>query len=63
VIYPAADNAVKASGIRRIMPPVYAMIVLTLVGIADAAYVAHGNYTGAPLWYPILDGCNTGQAL
>jgi hypothetical protein len=45
------------------MPPVYAMIVLTLVGIADAAYVAHGNYTGAPLWYPILDGCNTGQAL
>jgi uncharacterized membrane protein len=59
VTYPAADNAVKASSIRRITLPVYAMIVLTLIGIADAAYVAHGNYTGAPLWCPIIDGCNT----
>ena len=58
-MYPAADNAVKASSIRRITLPVYAMIVLTLIGIADAAYVAHGNYTGAPLWCPIIDGCNT----
>jgi uncharacterized membrane protein len=38
---------------------VYFMLALTLVGIADAVYVAHGNYTGAPLWCPILDGCNT----
>jgi uncharacterized membrane protein len=60
MIYPAADNnAVKAPGIRRITLPVYAMLVLTLIGIADAAYVAHGNYTGAQLWCPILDGCNT----
>jgi len=59
MMYPAADNSAKASGVRGITPPVYAMFVLTLIGIADAAYVAHGNYTGAPLWCPILDGCNT----
>ena len=35
------------------------MLALTLIGIADAAYVAHGNYTGAPLWCPVFDGCNT----
>ena len=35
------------------------MLALTLIGIADAVYVAHGNYTGASLWCPILDGCNT----
>ena len=35
------------------------MIALTLIGIANAAYVARGSYTGAPLWCPILDGCNT----
>ena len=44
---------------RKVTPPSYAMIALTLIGIADAAYVARGNYTGAPLWCPILDGCNT----
>ena len=27
--------------------------------LADALYVAHGNYTGQPLWCPIIDGCNT----
>ena len=59
MIYPAADNAAKASGIRGITLPVYAMFILTLIGIADAAYVAYGNYTGAQLWCPILDGCNT----
>jgi uncharacterized membrane protein len=58
MIHPAADNAAKASGIRGITLPVYAMFVLTLIGIADAAYVAHGNYTGAQLYCPILDGCN-----
>jgi uncharacterized membrane protein len=56
--YPAADKGAKASSIRRITFPVYAMLVLALIGIADAAYVAHGNYTGARLWCPILDGCN-----
>jgi uncharacterized membrane protein len=35
------------------------MLALTLIGTADAVYVAHGNYSGAPLWCPILDGCNT----
>ena len=44
---------------RKITLPSYAMIALTLIGIADAAYVARGSYTGAPLWCPILDGCNT----
>jgi uncharacterized membrane protein len=57
--YPIAENAVQASGTRKIPLPVYAMLVLTIIGIADAAYVAHGNYTGAQLWCPILDGCNT----
>jgi uncharacterized membrane protein len=59
MIYRAADNPAKASGIRGITLPAYAMVVLTLIGIADAAYVAHGNYTGEQLWCPILDGCNT----
>jgi uncharacterized membrane protein len=57
--YPIAENAVQAPGIRKIPLPVYAMLVLTIIGIADAAYVAHGNYAGAQLWCPILDGCNT----
>jgi uncharacterized membrane protein len=55
----SAQNAAKASGIRKINLPVYAMLVLTLIGIANAAYVAYGNYSGAQLWCPILDGCNT----
>jgi uncharacterized membrane protein len=37
----------------------YAMIALALIGVADALYVAHGNYTGRPLWCPVIDGCNT----
>ena len=57
--YTTAENAAQVSGIRKIPLPVYAMLVLTIIGIADAAYVAHGNYTGAQLWCPILDGCNT----
>lgn len=35
------------------------MLALALIGIADALYVAHGNYTGQPLWCPVIDGCNT----
>jgi uncharacterized membrane protein len=46
-------------GIRKATLPVYCMLALALIGIADAVYVAHGNYSGAPLWCPILDGCNT----
>ena len=55
--YPA-EKAAQASRFKNITLPPYVMIALTLIGIADAAYVAHGNYTGAPLWCPILDGCN-----
>ena len=54
--YPAEKT--RQTGIRKANLPVYVMLVLTLIGIADAAYVARGNYTGAPLWCPILDGCN-----
>jgi uncharacterized membrane protein len=57
--YPTAESTVRASGVRKIPLPVYAMLVLTTIGIADAAYVAHGNYAGAQLWCPIIDGCNT----
>jgi vitamin K epoxide reductase family protein len=57
--YTMAASAAQVSGIRKIPMPVYAMLVLTIIGITDAAYVAHGNYTGAQLWCPILDGCNT----
>jgi uncharacterized membrane protein len=57
-MYSATGSAGKTSGIRSISLPVYAMLILALIGIADAAYVAHGNYSGAQLWCPILDGCN-----
>jgi uncharacterized membrane protein len=59
MIYSLTENAAKASGIRKIRLSVYAMLVLTLIGIANAAYVAYGNYSGAQLWCPILNGCNT----
>jgi uncharacterized membrane protein len=58
-MYAATGEAAKTSGIRSITLPVYTMLILTLIGIADAAYVAYANYTGARLWCPILDGCNT----
>jgi uncharacterized membrane protein len=57
--YPMAENAVQAPGTKKNPLPVYAMLILTIIGIADAAYVAHGNYAGAQLWCPIFDGCNT----
>jgi uncharacterized membrane protein len=57
-MYTATGDAAKTSGVRSITLPVYTMLILTLIGIADAAYVAHANYTGARLWCPILDGCN-----
>ena len=52
-------KAAGVSRIRKVKLPSYFMLALTLIGIADAVYVAHGNITGAPLWCPILDGCNT----
>jgi len=55
----ALKKATQAPRFGKIALPSCAMIALTLIGIADAAYVARGNYTGAPLWCPILDGCNT----
>jgi hypothetical protein len=57
--YPRAENTIRASGTGKIPIPVYAMLVLTIIGIADAAYVAYGNYAGAQLWCPILHGRNT----
>jgi uncharacterized membrane protein len=53
-----AESAFQSPDGKKIPLPVYAMLVLTIIGIADAAYVAHGNYAGAQLWCPILDGCN-----
>src|SRR6266702_7096856 len=55
------DAAGKTAGLSRsgkITLPAYSMLALALVGIAAALYVAHGNYTGQPLWCPVLDGCN-----
>ena len=37
----------------------YVMLVLALIGIADAFYVAHASYSGQLMWCPIVDGCNT----
>jgi uncharacterized membrane protein len=56
--YPSAENTVRASGIGKIPISLYAMLILSVVGIAAAAYVAHGNYAGTQLWCPIVDGCN-----
>ena len=53
------DKAAGVFGFTKVNLPAYFMLALTVIGIADAAYVARGNYTGAPLWCPILDGCNT----
>src|SRR6516164_2591505 len=57
--YPSSEKTVRASGIGKIPIPVYAMLALTVIGIATAAYVARGNYAGTQLWCPIIDGCNT----
>src|SRR5215475_11944375 len=54
----AAEKAAGLSRSWKITLPAYAMLALALIGIAAALYVAHGNYTGQPLWCPILDGCN-----
>jgi uncharacterized membrane protein len=53
-----AQKAIEVSGSGKATLPAYWMLVLTLIGIAVAVYVARGNYTGQPLWCPIIDGCN-----
>jgi uncharacterized membrane protein len=53
------EKATGVCGIGKIALPAYSMLALTLIGIAVAVYVAHGNYTGQSLWCPIIDGCNT----
>jgi uncharacterized membrane protein len=54
----AAPKATGISGSGKVFFPAYIMLPLTLIGIAVALYVAKGNYTGQPLWCPIIDGCN-----
>jgi uncharacterized membrane protein len=46
------------SGSGKATLPAYSMLAVALIGIAVAVYVAQGNYTGQPLWCPIIDGCN-----
>ena len=36
----------------------YVMLLLALIGIADAFYVAHASYTGQAMRCLIVDGCN-----
>ena len=52
------EKATGISGSGKVTVPAYCMIALTLIGISVALYVARGNYTGQPLWCPIIDGCN-----
>lgn len=54
-----AEQTVRGRGRRKIPLPICVMLVLTAIGIINAAYVAHGNYSGTQLWCPIIDGCNT----
>ena len=54
----AADKPTVVTGSGKVALPAYCMLALTLIGIAVAVYVARGNYTGQPLWCPIIDGCN-----
>jgi len=55
-----AITASLASGQGRPRVPLapYFMLVLALIGIADAFYVARASYTGQALWCPIVEGCN-----
>src|SRR5215467_14466567 len=55
----ATEKATEISGSGKVTLPAYCMLALTLIGIAAALYVAKGNYTGQPLWCPVIDGCNT----
>jgi uncharacterized membrane protein len=48
-----------ASGTKEVHLAPYVMLALTLVGLADAFYVAHASYTGQPLRELIIEGANT----
>jgi uncharacterized membrane protein len=50
-------DAVESRQKKYLLSP-WCMLVLAIVGIADAVIVAHSNYTGQPLWCPVIDGCN-----
>jgi Vitamin K epoxide reductase family len=52
-------KAAEASSIRKVQLMPYVMLVLALVGVADAFYVAHASYTGQPLRELIIEGANT----
>jgi uncharacterized membrane protein len=52
------EQTVRGGGRQKIPLAVYLMLILTVTGIIDAAYVAHGNYSGTQLWCPVIDGCN-----
>ena len=52
------EQATGISGIRKVTLPAYCMLVLALIGLGAAVYVAQGNYRGEPLWCPVIDGCN-----
>jgi uncharacterized membrane protein len=54
----APQKATGLSNSGKVSFPAYTMLGLTLIGIAVALYVAKGNYSGEPLWCPIIDGCN-----
>jgi uncharacterized membrane protein len=54
----APSKATGTLGSGKDSFPAYTMLALTLIGIAVALYVAKGNYSGEPLWCPIIDGCN-----
>jgi uncharacterized membrane protein len=34
------------------------MLILSVVGLADASYVAQASYTGRTMWCILFDGCN-----
>jgi uncharacterized membrane protein len=53
-----SENAIGASERRKVTLPAYCMLVLALIGLGAAVYVAQGNYMGQPLWCPVIDGCN-----
>jgi uncharacterized membrane protein len=52
------QRATGISGSGKVTLPAYCMLVLAIIGLGAAVYVAQGNYTGQPLWCPVIDGCN-----
>ena len=54
----AVDTPPAQDGPKTALRAPYFMLVLALIGIADAFYVARGSYTGQALWCPIIEGCN-----